>query len=108
VLIAVPAAFELERFRTTIVRGIRYSRLSSLWKDEGGVIAVLTGILLTVLIGIVGLAIDAGVWYQTNRALQNAADAAVIAAALDGTDAYAHPRQRPSPLSTGSSTDRTA
>jgi Flp pilus assembly protein TadG len=89
VLIAVPAAFELERFRTTIVRGTRYSRLSSLRKDEGGVIAVLTGILLTVLIGIVGLAIDVGVWYQTNRALQNAADAAVIAAALDGTDAYA-------------------
>jgi Flp pilus assembly protein TadG len=88
VLIAVPAAFELERFRTTIVRGTRYSRLSSLRKDEGGVIAVLTGILLTVLIGIVGLAIDVGVWYQTNRALQNAADAAVIAAATNGTDTY--------------------
>jgi Flp pilus assembly protein TadG len=63
--------------------------LSELSKDESGVIAVLTALGLTVLIGIVGLAIDVGVWYQTNRALQNAADAAVIAAALDGTDAYA-------------------
>jgi Flp pilus assembly protein TadG len=67
----------------------RYLGLLSLWTDERGAVAVLTGILLTVLIGIVGLAIDAGVWYQTSRALQNAADAAVIAAAHDGTDAYA-------------------
>jgi Flp pilus assembly protein TadG len=58
-------------------------------EDQSGAIAVLMALGLTVLIGIVGLAIDVGLWYKTNRGLQNAADAAVIAAALDGTDAYA-------------------
>ena len=61
----------------------------TIWEDRNGAIAVLTALGLTVLIGIVGLAIDVGLWYKTNRGLQNAADAAVIAAALDGTDAYA-------------------
>jgi Putative Flp pilus-assembly TadE/G-like len=54
-------------------------------KDEGGAVAVLTAIGLTVLVGIVGLAVDVGMWYRADRALQNAADAAVIAAALNNT-----------------------
>jgi len=41
-----------------------------------------------VLIGIVGLAIDLGMWYHTGRALQNAADAAVIAASQNGASSY--------------------
>jgi len=48
----------------------------------------MTALGLTVLIGMVGLAIDVGMWYRTDRALQNAADAAVIAAARNGTSAY--------------------
>jgi Flp pilus assembly protein TadG len=60
----------------------------TLWKDECGVIAVLTALALTGLIGVVGLAVDVGMWYRTERALQNAADAAVIAAALNGTGSY--------------------
>lgn len=35
--------------------------------------------------GAVGLAIDIGFWYRTARAMQNAADAAVVAAARDGS-----------------------
>src|SRR5215467_12655892 len=58
------------------------------WTDRSGAIAVLTALSLTALIGFVGLAIDAGMWYRTSRALQNAADAAVIAAAIDGTGTY--------------------
>jgi len=60
----------------------------TLWQNEKGVIAVLTALALTVLIGIVGLAIDVGMWYRSNRAMQNAADSAVIAAALNGTSSY--------------------
>ena len=56
--------------------------------DEGGVVAVLTALGLTVLIGMVGLAVDISMWYRTDRALQNAADAAVIAAALNGSGSY--------------------
>jgi Flp pilus assembly protein TadG len=66
----------------------RHFNLLALWQDEGGVIAVLTAIGLTVFIGIIGLGIDVGMWYRTNRALQNAADAAVIAAALNKTASY--------------------
>src|SRR5262249_24298644 len=58
------------------------------WTERSGAIAVLTALGLTALVGFVGLAIDAGMWYRTSRALQNAADAAVIAAAIDGTGNY--------------------
>jgi Flp pilus assembly protein TadG len=40
-------------------------------------------ILLPVIIGFAGLAIDVGSWYLTQAQLQNAADAAAIAGALD-------------------------
>jgi Flp pilus assembly protein TadG len=62
--------------------------LLALWQDESGVIAVLAALALTGLIGVVGLALDVGMWYRTSRALQNAADAAVVAAALNGTGSY--------------------
>jgi len=57
-------------------------------RDRNGAIAVVAALSLTALIGVVGLAIDIGMWYRTNRALQNAADSAVIAAALNGTASY--------------------
>jgi Flp pilus assembly protein TadG len=57
-------------------------------QDESGAIAILTGLALTLLVGLVGLALDVGMWYRTNRALQNAADAAVIAAATNGSATY--------------------
>jgi Flp pilus assembly protein TadG len=60
----------------------------SIWREEDGAVAVVTALALTALIGFVGLAVDAGVWYRTNRTLQNAADAAVIAAALNGSGSY--------------------
>jgi Flp pilus assembly protein TadG len=37
----------------------------ALWQNENGVIAVLTALALTVLIGIVGLAVDVAMWYRT-------------------------------------------
>jgi Flp pilus assembly protein TadG len=60
----------------------------TLQRDQRGAVAVITALALTVLIGLVGLALDVGMWYRTNRALQNAADAAVIAAAINGTSSY--------------------
>jgi Flp pilus assembly protein TadG len=57
-------------------------------RDEGGVIAVLSALALTLVIGVIGLAVDVGMWYRSNRAMQNAADAAVIAAALNGSSSY--------------------
>ena len=70
------------------ITALRCSITPALWLDERGVIAVITALALTALIGIAGLALDVGMWYRSNRAMQNAADAAVIAAALNGTGSY--------------------
>jgi Flp pilus assembly protein TadG len=70
------------------VNGHYDSILLPLWRDEGAVVAVLAALALTGLIGAVGLALDVGMWYRTNRALQNAADAAVVAAALNSGSSY--------------------
>jgi hypothetical protein len=59
-----------------------------LWSDERGVVAVIVGLVATLLIALVGLGIDAIDWYRTDRAMQNAADSAAIAAAANRTATY--------------------
>jgi len=55
--------------------------LTRLLGDRRGVSALLTGLLLTTVLGFAGLAIDAGGWYAAKRAAQNAADSAAYSAA---------------------------
>lgn len=59
-----------------------------LWNDRGGAVAIVAALALVMLCGVVGLAVDLGVWYQITRAMQNAADAAAVAAARDGAGTY--------------------
>ena len=49
--------------------------------DQGGTIAVMMALVLPILVGGLGLGFEATNWYLKSRAMQNAADAAVIAAA---------------------------
>lgn len=49
---------------------------------------LIAGLSLPILIGMVGLAIEGGSWYQAKRSMQNAADAAALAAATNGTASY--------------------
>src|SRR5579859_6477650 len=65
-----------------------WQRFISLFDDQGGASAILFAVVLTGLCGVVGLSMDLGMWYRTTRALQNASDAAAIAAARDGTSSY--------------------
>jgi len=58
--------------------------MSRLGRHEGGAVALFAGLMLMLICGAVGLAIDVGVWYRTARAMQNATDAAAVAAARDG------------------------
>lgn len=51
-------------------------------RDKSGVSAVLIALILPVLIGFIGLGIDAGMWYSRNREMQTIADSAAISAAL--------------------------
>lgn len=47
--------------------------------SEGGYVAVMTGLLLLVLMGIAALAVDVGFWYVVGQKEQRAADAAALA-----------------------------
>jgi Flp pilus assembly protein TadG len=55
--------------------------LRRLATDRGGFSAVLTALMLTILIGFVGLGVDIGAWQWLQRDMQEAADHAVFAAA---------------------------
>jgi Flp pilus assembly protein TadG len=63
-------------------------RRSSLWLQERGAVAFMFALIATGVIATIGLGIDVIGWYRTNRVLQNAADAAAIAAARNGTSSY--------------------
>ena len=64
------------------------SRCGLLWSDERGVVAVIVGLVAVLVIAVVGLGIDVIDWYRTDRAMQNAADSAAIAAAANKTATY--------------------
>jgi Flp pilus assembly protein TadG len=57
--------------------------------ERSGVVAVLVALALPVLAGTMGLAAETSYWYVHQRGMQNAADAAAIAAATNGTATYA-------------------
>jgi len=56
--------------------------------DEGGNIAVMMGLLFPVLVGFLGVGFEATNWYLTTRSMQNAADAAAMAAASNNSSDY--------------------
>jgi Flp pilus assembly protein TadG len=58
-------------------------------RDTSANIALMTGLLAPVLIGGLGMAMESAYWYADQRGMQNAADAASLAAAADGTSNYA-------------------
>jgi hypothetical protein len=51
--------------------------------DSSGAVLIYTGLIVAVLLGFGGLAVDAGMWYATKRSVQSAADAAAIAGSLE-------------------------
>ena len=56
------------------------------WKNQQGSIAVIVALMLTALLGFVGLAVDIGNLYVIRTRMQNAVDAAVYAGGLQLTD----------------------
>ncbi|HEU5019566.1 MAG TPA: pilus assembly protein TadG-related protein [Pseudolabrys sp.] len=63
-------------------------RLANLRADQGGTVAVMMAFLLPVLAGSLGLGFEISGWYLRTRAMQNAADAAAIAAATNAGANY--------------------
>src|SRR5690349_2069486 len=64
------------------------STRASIWSQESGATAFMFALMATGVIAAIGLGIDVIGWYRTDRALQNAADAAAIAAARNATSSY--------------------
>jgi Flp pilus assembly protein TadG len=64
----------LDHTRTTLVR---------FKDDDAGSYLVVTGLLLPVLVGIVGLGTEGGLWYMRHNKMQAAADSAAISAATE-------------------------
>ncbi|MDE2474217.1 MAG: hypothetical protein KGO48_04140 [Alphaproteobacteria bacterium] len=62
-------------------------------KETRGNIAVITALISPLLIATMGLGAESSYWYALQRGMQNAADAAVIAAASNGTTTYAQEAQ---------------
>src|ERR1700750_1008930 len=60
----------------------------SIWLEEAGATAFVFALVATAVTAVIGLGIDVIGWYRTDRALQNAADAAAIAAARNATSSY--------------------
>ena len=61
----------------------RHRQLKSGWRSERGSVTVMTAVLLVCLVLLLGLAIDVSRIYMLRAGLQNAADAAALAAARE-------------------------
>lgn len=62
--------------------------LTRLRADQRGGVAVMMGLLFPVLLATLGLGFEISNWYLKTRSMQNAADAAAIAAASNGEDNF--------------------
>jgi Flp pilus assembly protein TadG len=60
--------------------------LARFGNDESGSYLMTTAIMMPVLMGIVGLGTDYGLWIHTSKKMQNAADTAAYSAALAKTN----------------------
>jgi Flp pilus assembly protein TadG len=80
-----------------LVRLIR--NLARLLGDERGAVSTMLVLMLIPLVGMLGMATEASSWYLTQRAAQNAADSAAMAAATNGC-AVADPCRTSDPKAT--------
>jgi hypothetical protein len=63
-------------------------QLRRLRADERGTVAVIMGVLIIPLVGALGIGFEVSNWYMTTRGMQNAADAAALAAATNAGSNY--------------------
>ncbi len=76
----------MHRLLSRLSAALRHSRFRRL-RDENGSVLFVSAAAMLVLCGVTGLGVDVGMWYRTKRAMQNAADSAAMAAALDNSAA---------------------
>jgi Flp pilus assembly protein TadG len=64
-------------------------RITRFARDKRANVAMMFGLMLPVLVGGLGMGMESAYWYVDQRQMQNASDAAAIAASSDGTSNYA-------------------
>ena len=69
--------------RSSILNQVRRLR-----KDKRGAVSVMVGVLSVPLVGALGLGFEVSNWYRMTRSMQNAADAAALAAATNAGSNY--------------------
>ena len=79
----------IKRGILSVLRSRPSQWIRALSGDKRGASVVFIGLTLPVLIGALGLAAEVSYWQLHHRAMQNAADAAAIAAATNGGSGYA-------------------
>src|SRR5260370_3455962 len=63
-------------------------KVTGVWRDRRGSTAILFALAMPMLIGALGIGFEVSNWYMVQRGMQNAADAAVLAAASNGGANY--------------------
>jgi Flp pilus assembly protein TadG len=61
-------------------------QLRLLRKDERGAVSIMMGFLIVPLVGFLAVGFEVSNWYSITRGMQNAADAATLAAAINNSD----------------------
>ncbi len=62
--------------------GRAWIQILTAFRDRAGSVLTIVAVTLPALLGIIGLSVDAGLWYDTKRVVQTSADAAAIAGAF--------------------------
>ncbi len=62
--------------------------LHRLREDQRGTVSIIMGLLIVPLVGALGIGFEVSNWYMNGRGMQNAADAAALAAATNGGANY--------------------
>ena len=75
--------------RLVALRAVTIKNLRAFLRNESGATAIIVALTLPALIGGMGLAAEVSYWRLHQRAMQNASDAAAIAAATNGGSSYA-------------------
>jgi Flp pilus assembly protein TadG len=81
--------FHVEQLAARLRGAATIKRFRSFLGNEEGASIIVIALTLPALIGAMGLAAEVSYWHLSHRAMQNAADAAAIAAATNGGAAYA-------------------
>jgi hypothetical protein len=63
-------------------------RLRKFYNETNGAIAIMTALSLPVVVGFIGMGVEAGLWFHAKRDLQTAADSAAVAAAYEVARGY--------------------